>query len=454
MKKYPFNEKIKELSKCFASKGYSLYLVGGAVRDFLLKKKNDDYDFTTDALPEEIVALFPGKTIPTGIKHGTVTVLFKGESYEITTFRTEGSYTDSRHPDNVTFVRSLEEDLKRRDFTINAFAADTKDGHIIDLHDGYSDLKNGILRAIGDAKERFKEDALRMLRACRFAAKLNFTIEKSTFNAICDRASSIKKVSAERIKDELFSILSSSHPAKGIDLMRESKLLSYIIPELEWGIGCEQLGFHDKDVYTHILLTVQAAADASFPLSVRLAALFHDIAKPLCRAGNEEVGYTFYNHDTEGERLTREILLRLKCSNEEINHTALLVREHMFNYTPNWSDSAVRRFILRVGVNNIKDLFLLRLADMKAISGRMDFTSLEELDSRIRVELEKQNALSVKDLLINGNDLLSMGLKGPIIGETLNYLLDNVIEDPSLNERSKLIELAKKFILLNQAKLT
>lgn len=449
MRKYPFNQKIKELAERFENAGYTLYLVGGAVRDFLLGKKNDDYDFTTDARPEEVMDLFKGHTIPTGIKHGTITVRFKGESFEITTFRTEGDYTDSRHPDNVVFVRSIESDLERRDFTINAFAANTITGEILDLNGGFEDLKAKRIKAIGNAEERFREDALRMMRACRFSAKLGFEVEEGTLNAITKLKDNIEKVSKERIKEELFKIIDAPFACQGIELMRKTGLLSLILPELNACIGMQQLGLHDKDVYTHSLLTLEAATKMDYSITVKAAALLHDIGKAVTREGNEVDGYTFYGHEVKGEMLSKQILKRLKCSNEEINAISHLIREHMFSYTPEWSDAAVRRFMLRVGAGNIKELFELRLCDIKAISGKMSFDSLEELDNRIRAEQDKANALTLKDLKINGRTLMAKGIKGPALGEMLNYLLDCVIENPSLNTEEQLLSLADNKKTLN-----
>lgn len=446
VKKYPVPKAIRELSKRFREGGYSLYLVGGAVRDYLLGTANHDYDFTTDALPEEVISLFEGHTIPTGLKHGTVTVRFKGEGYEVTTFRTESGYSDSRHPDKVEFVRSLSEDLRRRDFTINAFAVNTEDGDIIDLHEGYKDLKSRTIRAIGNPEERFHEDALRMLRACRFAAKLDFQIEPLTLEAIRDNSPSITNVSAERVREELVRTLMSAHPAKGLELMRVSGLMHYILPELEECYGVEQPGFHDKDVYHHILATVQASADEGYGEEVRLAALLHDIAKPECRSYSEERGrYTFFGHEVKGAEAAERIMRRLRFSNEETETVSLLVREHMFAYSPEWNDAAVRRFILRAGIANIKPLFELRMCDRKGTDGVMSFEPLRELDERIRCELDKESALTIKDLAIGGRDMMSIGLKGPQIGRTLAYLLDNVIEDPQLNSKEKLLALAMRY---------
>ncbi|MCR5731937.1 MAG: HD domain-containing protein [Sphaerochaetaceae bacterium] len=444
MTKYPLPDKIKALSEPFTKKGFSLYLVGGAVRDYLLGKENDDYDFTTDAKPEEVISLFPGHTIPTGIKHGTVTVRFKGESYEITTFRADGEYSDGRHPDCVKFVRNIESDLERRDFTINAFACSVESGEILDLHGGKQDLAAGLIRAIGEPKKRFDEDALRMMRACRFASRLDFEIEEETFKAIVKDSSNITKVSAERIREELFKILSSDHPAKGLELMRKTGLMKYILPELLEGYGMAQKGMHKYDVYYHIINTVQAAADTHAPFPVRLASLLHDIGKPRSRKIKDgEV--TFYSHEVISEKLAIDILNRLKCSNEEIALTCLLVRNHMFNYQSEWTDSAVRRFIMRVGIENMDNLFCLRVSDRLAIDGKVDEENLSELKERIDAEIARGSALTIKDLKVNGRDLINLGIKpGPEMGNILSTLLERVIEEPKLNERETLLELVKE----------
>jgi len=444
MERYPVPRILRELSGPFVENGHSLYLVGGAVRDFLLGKENDDFDFTTDARPEEVIALFPGRTIPTGIKHGTVTVRFRGQSYEITTFRTEGDYSDGRHPDSVSFVRSLESDLERRDFTINALACSLETGRILDFHGGIEDLERHMIRAIGVPEKRFQEDALRMMRACRFSSKLDFEVEESTLEAIRRNAGNIVHVSAERIREELFKILSSDHPAKGLLLLQESGLMKYILPELEEGIGMRQKGMHRYDVFGHIIAAVQASADLKAPLAVRLAALLHDIGKPrsMRLKGGEP---TFYSHEIISERLARDILSRLKCSNEEIETCALLVREHMFNYSDEWSDSAVRRFLLRVGRENIPLLFALRRADQLAIDGSVNEAALKRLSERIQLEIDRGSALTIRDLKINGRDLMELGMRpGPEMGARLSELLELVIENPELNEREKLLSISRQ----------
>lgn len=445
-KEYSLDDNTVALGKIFSSHGWQLYLVGGAVRDYILGIPNDDYDYATDASPEEVMAMFPHHCIPTGLQHGTVTVRFRKQSYEVTTFRSEGDYSDGRHPDSVKFVRSLESDLERRDFTINAFAASCTDGHIIDMHGGYDDLVNHTIRAIGNPHERFGEDALRMIRACRFASKLDFSIEDETFNAVKEKAGTILKVSQERIKEELFKIIGGPHPAKGIELMRKTGLLHYILPELERCTGVEQTGFHTLDVYSHTLRALDYAAKKGFSLYVRLAVLFHDIAKPECRRESSGEGrrYTFFGHDREGALMTEEIMKRLKCSNREIETVSHLVAEHMFNYSPSWTDGALRRFIRRVGEDSLEMLFEVRQCDQSAIDNLdPSLDTLSQLKERIGAELEKKNALSIKDLAVGGNDLIALGVKkGPALGRTLSYLLDAVLEDPSLNEKEKLSQMA------------
>ena len=439
---------LKEFAEVFTKNGYTLYLVGGAVRDFLLGKENHDYDFTTDAEPQDVKRMFR-RTIDTGIKHGTVTVIFQKRHFEVTTFRTEGDYHDSRHPDSVTFVKSLEEDLKRRDFTINAMAVSLPDGKVIDLHDGKKDLRKRLIRAIGDPEERFEEDALRMMRACRFSSQLGFTIEKETLLAMGRLAHTIQKVSAERIKEELFRLIDGKEPRKGLEAMRITGLMDEILPELSRTYGFRQGGMHKEDLYEHLVLALEAAEEHRYPISVKLAALFHDIGKVTTRADGDNREYTFYGHDRESAKMVDRIFRRLKTSNEERECVEHLVENHMFSYSPDWTDSAVRRFIRRVGIDSINPLFQLRVADILATTGhRADPTMLLAFSDRINAELDKENALSLKDLKIDGKRLIGLGIaKGPIIGKILNALLEEVIEDPGLNNGEYL---EKRAISLSQ----
>ena len=430
---------LRDFAKMFTENGHTLYLVGGAVRDFILGKENHDYDFTTDAEPEEIKRIFR-RTIDTGIKHGTVTVVFRGSHYEVTTFRTEGDYSDSRHPDAVHFVKNLDEDLSRRDFTINAFAASLPDGRITDQHEGRKDLRRKLIRAIGDPDERFREDALRMMRACRFSSQLGFSIEKETAGAMKRLAPSIRKVSAERIKDELFRLIDGKDPRKGLEAMRTSGLMHEILPELERTYGFQQGGMHKEDLYEHLISALETARDYGYPMTVKLASLFHDIGKVDTRAEGDEREYTFYGHDRRSAELTDAVFRRLRTSNEERESVCHLISNHMFSYTPDWSDAAVRRFIRRVGLDNINPLFQLRVCDMTATSGQsVNPRGLLAFSDRINSELDRECALSVKDLKIDGRTLMAMGIPaGPAIGKILNALLEEVIEDPDLNEENKL----------------
>jgi tRNA nucleotidyltransferase/poly(A) polymerase len=452
MKHFPINDTIKQFASIFQKNGFSLYIVGGAVRDHLLKIKNEDYDFATDATPENVISIFK-TTIPTGIKHGTVTVIFKSNNFEVTTFRSEADYLDGRRPEKVEFIRSLDEDLKRRDFTINALAADAKTGLIIDNHKGIKDLKNKTIKAIGIAQERFEEDGLRIMRACRFASKLDFDVEKTTQEAMKEKKDNIKNVSQERIKDELFKLLKGKAPVKGLNLLSQSGILEIILPELSDLKGLQQGGFHQKDAFEHTLLCVKAAAKYDYPIEVRLAALFHDLGKaqtqkldPTRFSQFSETSYSFYNHENVSEQLTKQILTRLKASNMMISNVCNLVKNHMFNYTPDWSDGAVKRFINRVGYENIRSLFELRMCDQEATFSKASWQSVEELENRIEEIIAKNEALSIKDLAINGKDLINLGIKkGPLFSKILNYLLNTVLDDPKMNERDVLLNLANNY---------
>lgn len=446
--RFPFDQDVKKIGEIFRENGFSLYLVGGAVRDFLLKSKIHDLDFATDAKTDDVKRMFR-HTIDTGIKHGTVTILFRKKGYEVTTFRIDGKYNDNRHPESVEFVSSLEEDLKRRDFTINALAASVPDGKIIDLVGGKKDLKRKIIRAIGKAEERFSEDALRIMRAARFSSKLAFDIDGETFSAMKRLAQNITSVSKERVKEEFYALIAGKDPVKGLEAMRESGLLAILFPELAETIGVYQGGVHKYDVYTHLLLTLSYAVKNEHPFEVRMAALFHDVGKPETRREDTkgEREYTFYSHDKVSAAIFSQIARRLKTSNEEREKVAHLIENHMFAYDSSWTDSAVRRFLKRVGKENLNDLIDLRIDDEDAITGgRGDRSNLLALIERINEEEEKGLAIMLKDLAINGNDLKNEDIVpcGPEMGRILSLLLDEVIEMPSLNRREYLIRRAKE----------
>lgn len=433
---------LKEVANILLQNGFQVFLVGGAVRDFCLHKKPIDFDIATNALPSKVIKLFK-RVIPTGIEHGTVTILYKGLSVECTTFRSDGKYTDSRHPDAVNFNVTIEEDLSRRDFTINAFAISFEDGKLIDLFNGYDDLKNKLVRAVGNPIERFTEDPLRMLRAIRFAAKLHFTIEKNTLNAIKELAPSITVVSKERIREEFSKMLLSSKPLLGLNLLHETNILQYIIPELSNCAGVTQGEFHYLDVLQHSFLVCQ---NTPCNLELRLAGLFHDVAKPLTRTIEHETGSIhFYKHEIEGEKLAKTILKQLTFPNVVVDNVCLLIRNHMFNYTSDWKDKTIRNFIARVGIENLDALIQLRLADIKALKPeKQDISRILEFKTRLDRILQETNCFTLKELLINGNDLINLGFpSGKTIGLVLQELLQTVLDDPSQNKRETLLRIAE-----------
>jgi len=428
-----------EIIKTLQQKGYRAYLVGGCIRDLLLGIPVQEWDVTTSARPAEVSKFFP-KVIPTGLEYGTVTVLFSDGQYEVTTFRSDERYVDGRHPANVTFTHDIHQDLCRRDFTINALCYDPQSKELIDDWEGQKDIQKKLIRAIGNPVERFSEDGLRSVRACRFAARLGFEIEEKTFSAIPKTLEITKKVAPERIRDEVVKMLAAARPSVGFELMRESGLLKLILPEMEAGFGVEQpLEFHKYDVYWHSLYSCDAAPADN--LVVRLAALLHDVSKPECKEG-----YHFYDHDQRGAEAAEEMLRRLRFSNDEIARVSNLIRNHMFNYESSWSDAAVRRFMRRVGVENLEGLFALRRADTVAMEREIDDAYLQELKRRIQKVTEEEHALQVKDLKVDGKDVMKI-LKikpGPKVGKVLNALLEKVLDDPNLNEREILLKLIKE----------
>ncbi len=434
---------IKSVIEKMKAAGFEAYVVGGPVRDFLLGKTPKDWDITTDARPDEIQAIFPHSFYNNTF--GTVTVIndqTEDESLktvEITTYRTESGYSDSRHPDQVAFTPELKEDLKRRDFTINAMALRPKDGEeiIVDLFEGKEDLAKKQIRAVGNPDERFGEDALRMMRAVRFAVQLRFEIEKETSASIRKNAANLDKIAQERIRDELTKIILSDDPARGIELLRTTGLLRHVIPELEAGVGISQNRHHIYTVYEHSLRALGACP--SKKLEVRLAALLHDIAKPQTKAG-EGPGSTFYNHDYVGAQVTKRILRRLKFSAKISEKTALLVKNHMFYYnTGEVSEAGVRRLIARVGRENLKDLIDLRIGDRLG-SGTPKGKPYKLRHLEYLIEKVSKDPISPKMLKVDGKDIMQL-LEinpGPKVGAILKVLLAEIIEDPAKNERNYL----------------
>jgi len=437
---------VKKVLETLEKAGFEGYIVGGAVRDILTKTEVKDWDFTTDAKPEEIQKLF--KEAFYDNVFGTVGVAEKhlggkGEGVvEITTFRSEGAYSDRRRPDKVTWGKSLSEDLKRRDLTINAMALDKK-MEVVDPFKGQKDLKDKIVRAVGEADKRFQEDALRMMRTIRIAAQLGFTIEEKTFRAISKNADLIKEIATERVRDELLKTIASAYPKDGILLLFTSGLLGHIMPELIETREIQQAGHHTKDVWHHSLDSLEGCPSPN-PI-IRLATLLHDIGKPkvkMDRGKGKEI--TFYNHEVVGARMVKAIARRLKMSKKEIDLLWLLVRWHMFAYDPKMTDKAIRRFIRRVGRENINNMMMLRIGDRIGGGSKATSWRLRELQQRIGEVL--YTPMQIKDLKVNGSDVMK-GLKikgGPKVGKVLEKLFDEVMEDAKKNKREYLLKRIKE----------
>lgn len=435
---------VNLIIETFYNNGYEAYMVGGCIRDALLSKNPKDYDIATSAPPSITESLFE-KTIPTGIKHGTITVLINNESFEVTTYRTEGNYKDNRHPEEVSFVTNIKDDLSRRDFTINAFAYNEKEG-LKDYFNGIEDLKNKIIRTVGDSNTRFNEDALRMLRAIRFSSQLGFSIEEKTLNAIIRNKSLIKNISLERIRDELSKILLSDNPRNGFLLLKECGILDIIIPELTPSIDFNQRNkYHHEDVFNHSLSVLE---NTPKDLTLRLAALFHDIGKPECFFLDEKGNGRFFGHNNVSSDITKKILKRLRFDNKTIKNVSLLIKEHM-NVLDNPSEAAIKRLINRVSLENINLLFSLQEADIKSLKDfSIPLNKLNIMKYMANRIINSKEPLSVKDLSIDGSDLINnLSIKpGKIIGDTLNHLFKLVLENPKLNNKEYLLKEAKEYI--------
>ena len=431
------------------------WLAGGAVRDLLRIAQGEklappqDFDVATDALPEDVQRLFP-RTAPTGIAHGTVTVLADEQhKVEVTTFRGEGPYLDGRRPSSVTFLGDIEGDLARRDFTVNAMAWDPIAGELRDPFGGALDLRRGLLRAVGEPLDRFREDGLRPLRAVRFASTLRLALERRTERAIPQALDVFSKVAWERVREELSKLLvRGDPPSRGLRLLRRTGLLARIVPELLEGVGFEQNQYHAYDVFRHTLRAVDFAPP---DLTVRLAALLHDVGKPRSAQPPGPRGeHTFYKHELLGEEMAREILLRLRYPNREAERVALLVREHNWYYLPEWNDATVRRTIARIGPDALPDLWALRRADLRA-RGRLVAEGLanqQQVEARFEAELRRAGALKITDLAIGGEEVMAVtGIApGKRVGQILTALLDRVLDDPDLNTREALMRLASEMV--------
>lgn len=440
--------------------GYEAYLVGGCVRDLMLGRIPKDWDVTTNAIPGEIEGLFPDTYANND--YGTVGVVNEETEdptlkvVEVTPYRTEGEYTDKRRPDNVRFGVSLEEDLERRDFTINAIAYRAKNDTLVDLFDGAGDMRKKRIKTVGEADKRFGEDALRMMRAVRLSAELNFAIEAETMASIAKNAGLLSHISAERIRDEFLRIIDSDNPMLGIAMLQKLGLLPYVLPEIEAAIGCEQGGIHAYDVYEHLLRSLQAAADKGFSTEMRLAALLHDIGKPATRReGGKNKRYTFFGHEVVGARMTKKIMERLKMPNDTAKKVETLVRWHMFFADPDLITlSAVRRTIARVGVENIEDLLNLRVCD-RIGTGRPKEQPFRFRQYKAMVDQALRDPVSVKMLKTNGDRIMKMtGEKpGRKLGYILHALLEEVLEDPGKNTEEYMDERVVELLKLSEEEL-
>ena len=434
-------DKVHNIINTLEEAGYEAYAVGGCVRDSILGREPDDWDITTSAKPEETKHLFP-RTVDTGIKHGTVTVLLGGEGFEVTTYRIDGTYEDGRHPTEVTFTANLKEDLRRRDFTINAMAYNDRSG-LVDLYGGLADMENRVIRCVGDAGERFDEDALRMLRAVRFSAQLGYRIDEATGEAVRALAPNLQKISAERIQAELVKLVTSPHP----DYLRnayELGITAQILPEFDLCMETPQRHKHHcYDVGEHILHSM-LGVEADKVL--RLGMLFHDIGKPQTLTIDQDGTTHNKKHPFEGEKITRKVMRRLKFDNDTTDKVTKLVLYHDYDIAP--TEAGVRRAVNRIGEDIFPMIFTVRRADIAAQSDYMreeKLAKVAHIEKLYREILARRDAVTVKDLAISGNDLIAEGMPpGRQIGETLSALLERVLDDPSLNTKEILLKLYKE----------
>lgn len=436
-------ESVHKLAQLYIENNYELYVVGGAVRDLVMGRMVSDWDFTTNATPQEMLAFLPEDAYYTN-SFGTVGLPQEEKPFEITTFRTEhGGYQDNRRPNEVRWGTSLKEDLMRRDFTINAMAIDLTHEHkVIDYYDGQEDIRKKIIRTVGDPHERFSEDALRMMRAVRIAGELGFTVEEETCEAISTHKNLITKISNERIRDEIFKILLSPDPVHGMLLLRETGILQLIIPELDKTYGVDQKSpgrHHIHDVWIHSLESLKHVSDRNSDPIVRFATLIHDIGKPQTFKKLPTGTITFYNHEVVGAAIAKRIAERLRFSNEQKEKLWRLVRFHQFTVNEHQTDSALRRFIRNVTPEYLQDMIDLRIGDRLGSGARETSWRTEEFKKRL-IEVQKQ-PFAIRDLKISGTDVMEiLGIPpGPKVGEILNMLFTEVTENGLENEREILI---------------
>ncbi len=452
-------DEVKEAIKTLEKGGFQAYLVGGCVRDLLRDAEPKDWDVTTNAHPDKIQELFPEHYANNDF--GTIGVKTESEDprlqiIEVTPYRSESGYSDLRRPDSVEFGVSLEEDLARRDFTVNALAYSLKDENIVDLYGGIEDIAQQRIKTVGDPHERFNEDALRMMRAVRFTAELGYVMDGETMNAIAKHHELLKKIAVERVTGEFLRIIDSPEPMQGIIFLEKLGMLELFIPELRMGIGCDQSGIHAFDVFEHNVRTLQAAADKGFSTHMRLAGLFHDVAKPHTRrTGGKSKKYTFFGHEVVGSKIAKQIMDRLRLPREMSQIVVKLVRWHMFFSDPDEITlSAVRRTITRIGEDHIEDLLNLRVCD-RIGTGRPKEQPFRFRKYKAMVDEALRDPISVKMLKINGDRLLEItDIKpGRRIGWVLHALLEEALEDATKNTEEYMSNRALELLKLPDANL-
>lgn len=446
-------EKVEHIINILMKNGYEAYAVGGCVRDSILGRTPEDWDITTSARPDQVKALFP-RTIDTGIQHGTVTIMLDKDGFEVTTYRIDGEYEDSRHPKNIEFTSSLEEDLKRRDFTINAMAYNSRDG-LVDIFGGIEDLNQKVIRCVGNPEDRFAEDALRILRAVRFAGQLGFTIEEKTKEAIAEMAPALKNISAERIRTELDKLLMAKHPEL-IKTASETGICKIVLPEFDQMLSQEQnnphhiytVGDHSIQAVMRLSEEYTDAPDYDKKLHSILAwtMLLHDVGKPECYTVDENGIGHFYGHDEKGTEIAREILKRLKFDNYTIDISTRLIRWHDYKFGV--KEASVRKAANKIGTDIMELLFMVQRLDILAqnpATHEEKLAKLAETMQQYEAVRAKKQCLTLKELAVNGRDLMEAGFeKGKHLGEILEFLLGEVLEEPSLNEKETLLWLAKE----------